>query len=104
MIVEVVLFKNPPGQTREAELAGARTVVPKWQANTDLIRKLFMRSEDGAEGGAVYLWPSKEAALAAHGDEWRAAVKARTGSEPQCRYFDVLIDLDNASGRVSEPG
>lgn len=103
MIIEMVLFDNPPGLTREAELEGARAVVPKWQANADLQRKMFMRSEDGRQGGAVYVWPNKAAALAAHGDEWRAAVKARTGSEPVCRYFDVLIDLDNVAGQVREP-
>jgi hypothetical protein len=102
MILEFVLFKNPPNLERTRELEGARTVVPKWQANPDLLRKHFMRSEDGAQGGAVYIWKSKEAALAAHGPEWRASVKARTGSEPTCQYFDLLILLDNEAGKVTE--
>jgi hypothetical protein len=29
-------------------------------------------------------------------------VKARTGSEPTCQYFDLLILLDNDAGRVIE--
>ncbi len=102
MILELVLFDNPPNLDRGHELEAARSVVAKWRANPDLIRKHFMRTEDGAQGGAVYLWKSKEAAEAAHGPEWRAAVRARTGSEPTCRYFDLLILLDNAAGEVVE--
>jgi hypothetical protein len=34
--------------------------------------------------------------------EWRASVKARTGSEPTSQYFDLLILLDNDQGRVTE--
>jgi hypothetical protein len=102
MILELVLFKNPPGLERAQELEGARSVVAKWRANPDLVRKHFMRSEDGAQGGAVYLWKSRAAAEAAHGPEWRASVKARTGSEPTCQYFDLLILLDNEAGEVTE--
>jgi len=102
MILELVLFKNPPGLGRAAELEGARSVVPKWRANPDLLRKHFMRSQDGSDGGAVYLWKSRAAAEAAHGAEWRASVKARTGSEPTCRYFDLLLLLDNENGSVTE--
>ncbi len=102
MILELVTFKNPPGLARDAELEGARSVVPKWSANADLLRKHFMRSEDGATGGAVYLWKSRAAAKAAHGPEWRASIKARTGAEPTCQYFDLLILLDNEQGKVTE--
>ena len=102
MILELVLFDNPPGLDRQTELEGARSVVAKWRANPDLLRKHFMRTEDGAQGGAVYLWKSREAAEAAHGPEWRASVKARTGSEPTCRYFDLLILLDNDAGSVTQ--
>ena len=102
MILELVTFKNPPGLARDKELEGARSVVPKWRANPDLLRKHFLRSEDGATGGAVYVWKSREAAEAAHGPGWRASVKARTGSDPTCQYFDLLILLDNEQGRVVE--
>lgn len=102
MILELVLFDNPPGLDRRAELEGARAVVPGWRANPDLLRKHFMRSEDGRCGGAVYIWKSRDAAEAAHGTPWRAAVKARTGADPQCRYFDLLMILDNEAGRLEE--
>jgi hypothetical protein len=59
MILELVLFDNPPGLDRATELEGARAVVAKWRANPDLARKHFMRSEDGTQGGAVYLWKTR---------------------------------------------
>lgn len=102
MILEFVTFKNPAGLSREAELEGARSVVEKWRANPDLLRKHFMRTEDGSHGGAVYVWKSRAAAEAAHGPEWRASVKARTGSEPTCQYFDLLLLVDNEHAKVTE--
>jgi hypothetical protein len=102
MIVELVLFNNPPGLERAAEIAGARAVVDKWRANPDLLRKQFMRSEDGKVGGAVYYWKSRAAADAAHGPEWQAAVKARTGSEPTRQFFELFLVVDNEAGTVTE--
>src|SRR5690606_7864556 len=95
MIIELVLFNNPPNLDREAELEAARGVVDKWRANPDLLRKHFMRSEDGRQGGAVYVWRSREAADAAHGPAWQAEVKARTGSEATRQFFDMFLLVDN---------
>lgn len=102
MILELVTFDNPPNLSRVAELEGARAVVAKWRADPELVRKHFMRSTDGTRGGAVYLWKSRAAAAIAHGPEWHAGVKARTGSDPSCQYFDLLILLDNEAGQVTE--
>ena len=101
MIVEYVLFKTPPDLTREQVLEGARHTIPRWQANKELIRKHYIESEDGY-GGAFYIWPSKEAAQRGHDAEWRAGVEKRTGSPPTIRYFDLLMVLDNESGKVTE--
>ncbi len=101
MIVEYVLFKSPPGLTREQVLEGARHTIPRWQANKELIRKHYFESEDGF-GGAFYIWPSKAAAQRGHDAEWRAGVEKRTGSTPTIRYFDLLMVLDNEAGKVTE--
>ena len=47
MIVEYVLFKSPPGKSRDEILADARKTVPKWRANRELVRKHYIESEDG---------------------------------------------------------
>jgi hypothetical protein len=87
--------------TRDDILEGARHTVPKWRANKELIRKHYMESEDGY-GGAFYIWPSKEAAQRGHDAEWRTGVEKRTGSPPTIRYFDLLMILDNETGKVTE--
>jgi hypothetical protein len=101
MIVEFVQFKYPPGLTREQILEDGRATVPRWRANKELIRKHYIVGEDGT-GGAFYIWPSKEAAQRGHDDEWFANIKARTGSTPTIRYFDLTMIVDNEAGVVTE--
>jgi drug/metabolite transporter (DMT)-like permease len=101
MILELVLFKSPPGMDRAAILEDAKHTIPHWRADPDLVRKHYLVSDDGYGGGA-YIWPSKEAAQRGHGVAWREGVKKRTGSEPVIRYFDLLMVLDNENGSVTE--
>jgi hypothetical protein len=101
MIVEYVLFKSPPGKSREEILADAKLTVPKWRANKELVRKHYIESDDG-DGGAFYIWPSREAAERGHDAAWRAGVEQRTGSPPVIRYFDLLMIVDNEAGKVTE--
>jgi hypothetical protein len=102
MILELVEFDSPAGQSRADVVEDARHVVPKWTANAELLRKHFVLSLDGKTGGGVYIWPSVEAAQRAHNEEWRQAVIKRTGSPPRIRYFDLLLLVDNERGAVTE--
>lgn len=101
MIVEFVQFRYPPGLTREQILEDARTTVPRWRGNEELIRKHYIVGEDGS-GGAFYIWPSKAAAQRGHDAEWFANIEARSGSVPTIRYFDLLMIVDNEVGCVTE--
>ena len=104
MILELVLFKFPPGLSAAAEREAARATVARWRANPDLVRKHYIRSDDGRAGG-VYIWPSKAAAQAAHDAAWCASVEQRTGSPPTFQYFELTMLLDNEAGTVTEyPG
>src|SRR5271165_486566 len=100
MIVEYVQFNYPPGLTREQILEDARTTIPRWRGNKELIRKHYIAGDDGA-GGAFYIWPSKEAAQRGPNAEW-SNIKARTGATPTIRYFDLLMIDDNEAGAVTE--
>lgn len=104
MIVEIVTFNFPAGHDRAKELDAVRGVTGKWAANKDLVRKQFLWGVDEAAGtgAGVYVWPSIEAAEKAHGDEWREAVKKRTGGYPTVRYFDMLAEVDNDRRTVTE--
>ena len=84
-----------------ADSRDARTTIPRWRGNPELIRKHYIAGDDGS-GGAFYIWPSKEAAQRGHNAEWFANIKARTGSVPTIRYFDLLMIVDNEAGAVTE--
>ncbi|NWG23745.1 MAG: monooxygenase [Pseudorhodoplanes sp.] len=102
MIVELVTFRTPPGMDRDAILEDAKSTIPRWSANRDLLRKHYLLSEDGQTGAGFYIWPSREAAEQGHDAAWRAAVEKRTGAPPVIRYFDLLMLLDNETGRITE--
>ena len=85
MIVELVAFKAPPGADWDTILADARATIPRRRANPQLVRKHYLLSDDGAECAGLYIWPTREAAQAAHDAAWCAAVEQRTGSAPVIR-------------------
>jgi len=101
MILEIVTFKNRDALTRATEYEGARHSAQHWLKNPELIAKHFMR--DGIHGGAVYIWPSIEAAKRAHDDTWRQSVIERTGgNEPEIRYLELMMSADPKAGTVKE--
>lgn len=102
MILELVEFNSPKGWSRDQVAAEAKHVVPKWQANKELLRKHFLLELNGKTGAGVYIWPSVEAAQRAHNEEWRQSVIKRCGSAPTIRYFDLMLLVDNESGKVTE--
>jgi len=102
VIVELVTFRATPGADWDAILAEARATIPRWRANTQLARKHYLLSEDGAESAGLYIWPTREAAEAAHDAAWRAAVAQRTGAPPTIRYLNLQMLLDNEAGAVTE--
>ena len=74
MILELVEFNSPLGWTRQQVAEDARHVIPKWQANKELLRKHFLLELNGKTGAGVYIWPSVEAAKRAHDEDWRQSV------------------------------
>jgi hypothetical protein len=79
-------------------LEDARTTVPRWRAHRELIREHYIVDEDGT-AGAFYIWPSKEAAQRGHNAERFANIKARIGSVPTIRYFDLTMIVPTVTAR-----
>lgn len=101
MIAELVKFKVPEGMTREMVLATAKETTSVWSANTDLLRKHYLLDDQGYSYG-FYLWKSRRAAELAHDATFCARVRQKFGSDPEFSYFDVLLNVDNLAGTVSE--
>jgi hypothetical protein len=102
MILELVEFNSPKGWSRAQVAEEAKNVVPKWQANKELLRKHFLLELNGKTGAGAYVWPSVKAAQKAHNEEWRQSMIKRAGSAPTIRYFDLFLLVDNENGKVTE--
>lgn len=103
MILELVRFRNPPGLSRDALIADAKATLPRWQANSDLLRKHYCSTLDRSEALGVYIWPSIAAAQAGHDGAWIAAAEARTGAPVHVEYLDLLMVLDKEANTMETP-
>lgn len=94
MIVAIVRFPLSDGMTAEQTRASFEASAPSYQGLPGLLRKYYLRSEDGSEGGGVYLWESRAAAAAVYDDAWRARLTERFGAEPQVEYLECPVVVD----------
>ncbi|MYM55625.1 monooxygenase [Thalassovita mangrovi] len=95
MITEIVTFDLPEGMSREEVLAKYEATLPRWRANPDLIRKTYLYDPAGNRGGGIYLWPSVEAAKAAHDADWCRLAEETYGSAPRFDYFETPLIVEN---------
>ena len=100
MISELVMFDLPRGMSRAEVIQGMREVAPGWRRNPDLVRKTFLYDAANSRTGALYLWKSRAAAEAAHGEAWRQRVMEKYGSVPTLQYFETPLVVDNALGET----
>ena len=98
MITAVVQFSLPKPVSLEEAARTFETTAPKYQNLPGLVRKYYLRSEDGTRAGGVYLWESRAAAEAVYTGEWKARVKSVYGSEPEIAFFDTPVIVDNQAG------
>ena len=90
-----------PAQADEVLEEAARTfasTAPKYKNLPGLIRKYYLRSEDGRRAGGVYLWETKAAAQACYSGEWKERVQQVYGSTPEILWFDTPVVVDNLTG------
>jgi heme-degrading monooxygenase HmoA len=98
MITAVVQFDLPKPMSLEEAARTFESTAPKYQNLPGLIRKYYLRSEDGRRAGGVYLWQTKAAAEACYSGEWKARVERVYGSKPEILWFDTPVIVDNLAG------
>jgi heme-degrading monooxygenase HmoA len=98
MITAVVQFDLPKPMSLEEAARTFASSAPKYKSLPGLIRKYYLRSEDGRRAGGVYLWESKAAAEAVYNGEWKARVVQLYGSKPEITWFDTPVIVDNQAG------
>ena len=94
MIVAIVRFPLPVGMSADQARASFEASAPSYQGLPGLQRKYYLRSEDGREGGGVYLWESRAAAEAVYDDGWRARLTERFGAAPHVEYLECPVVVD----------
>lgn len=101
MITALVQFALPHAVTLDEAKKMFDSTAPKYKNLPGLVRKYYLRSEDGRKAGGVYLWETKAAAEKVYSGEWKARVKTLYGSEPEIVYFDTPVIVDNAGGTTT---
>jgi hypothetical protein len=98
MITALVQFCLPEAISLEDATRRFEGSAPKYQNLPGLIRKYYIRSEDGRVAGGIYLWETRQAAERVYDGEWRARVEKLYGSAPTITWFDSPVVVDNAIG------
>jgi hypothetical protein len=98
-VVSVQIRLPEPLSSEEASRLAEETA-PKYKEAPGLVRKYFVRGEDGLTWGGVYLWETREDAEALFDEEWQERVKETYGSPPTMEWLDCALVLDNRHGEV----
>ena len=98
MITALVQFRLPSPITLAEATRRFETSAPKYQNLAGLIRKYYIRSEDGRVAGGIYLWESRQASERVYRGEWRARVEKLYGTTPVITWFDSPVIVDNLTG------
>jgi hypothetical protein len=102
MITALVQFALPAPISLKEATQRFESSAPKYQNLKGLVRKYYVRSEDGRTAGGIYLWEARAAAEAVYNGEWRERVEKLYGAKPTIAWFDTPVVVDNLSGTVSK--
>jgi hypothetical protein len=94
VIVAIVRFPLRPEMSADDVRASFEASAPSYQGLPGLMRKHYLRAEDGSVGGGVYLWESRQAAEAVYDDAWRQRLTERFGAPPTVEYFESPVTVD----------
>ena len=94
VIVAIVRFPIDSRLTADEVRAMFEASAPAYQDMPGLMRKHYLRAEDGGTAGGVYLWASKAAAEAVYDAAWRTRLTERYGAPPTVEYFESPVTVD----------
>ena len=100
MTTAIVQYRLPPGAPIETVKSGFLEVAPFFQRPPGLVRKYFLLSDDGATGGGVYLWNSRQTAHDFSEGTIRPMIKEKFNVEPSITYFETPVIVDNVSSQI----
>ena len=98
MIVTLVQFHFASPIALEDATRRFESSAPKYRNLPGLIRKYYVRAEDGRAAGGIYLWQSRSAAETVFNGEWRERVEKLYGTKPVIAWFECPVIVDNQAG------
>jgi heme-degrading monooxygenase HmoA len=98
MITAVVKILLPKPVSSEEASRAFESTAPIYKDLRGLLRKYYLRSEDGRYVGGVYVWETRADAEAVYTPEWKARVKQLYGAEPEISWFETPLIVDNQAG------
>ncbi len=102
MITTLVEFHLPTPISLEEATRRFEESAPKYRNLAGLIRKYYIRSQDGRVAGGIYLWESRPTAERVYDGDWRARVEQLYGAKPTITWFDSPVIVDNAAGTITK--
>jgi hypothetical protein len=102
MITAIVQFQLPAPISLAEATQRFESSAPKYQNLPGLIRKYYIRSEDGRIAGGVYLWQSRQAAERVYDQAWRERVEQLYHAKPTISWFDSPVVVDNLAGAITK--
>ncbi len=101
MITAVINFPLPDGTTLEKARDLFSATAPRYQAIEGLVRKYYLFDPETGVGGGFYLFEDRAAAEATFSAEWRAFITDRYGADPDVRFFETPVVVDNSLGDIA---
>lgn len=96
MITAIVRFPLAASVTREDAKAMFEKSAPNYRGVPGLVRKYYLFGDDRTAGG-VYLWDTRETAERFYSDAWKASIVQRFGSQPDIRFYETAVIVENAA-------
>jgi heme-degrading monooxygenase HmoA len=98
LIIALVQFVLAAPMSIEEATKRFESSAPKYQNLSGLLRKHYVRSEDGRRAGGIYVWESRAAAEALYSGGWKDRVEKLYGVPPTIIWFDNPVSVDNTNG------
>lgn len=100
MITAIVRFGLPRPISRDQarELFSASAM--RYRDVPGLLNKTYLLSEDGASVGGVYLWRTRQDAVAFFDADWYTSIHDRYDAVPFIEYFSSPVVVDNIACHI----
>lgn len=100
MILTLVRFRLDDSITLEDATRRFALSAPKYLGLPGLVRKHYVRADDGLTVGGVYLWKDRASAEDCFAGAWYDRVRILYGVEPNIEWFETPIGVDNLLDRI----